>query len=140
MRHHRGAKDRDRYIKRVAVESRHEARHHLRDRRLRPQDFNAEADGDHGDQRQHKRLDGADAEALKPEQQQGIPRGDQYAREQRNVKQQVEPDRGAQDFGQVAGGDGDLAEHPQREIDAPWIGFATGLGQVAASDDPQPRA
>ena len=60
--------------------------------------------------------------------------------EQRNVEQQVEPDGRAQHLGQVAGGDGDFAQHPQRQGDAPRIGFAAGLRQVAAGDDAQARA
>ncbi len=56
------------------------------------------------------------------------------------MKQQVQSDGGAQDFGQVAGGHGDLAQAPQRQIHGPWISFAAGLGQVAAGGDPKARA
>ncbi len=105
-----------------------------------PDNLDAETAGHHGDQREHEGLDGADAEALEPEQQQGIGGGEQDADQQRNVEQQVEPDGRAQDFGQVAGGDGDFAQPPQGEVDAARIGFAAGLGQVAAGDDAEAGA
>jgi hypothetical protein len=39
-----------------------------------------------------------------------------HADQQRNVEQQVERDGRAQHFGQVAGRDGDFAQHPQRQV------------------------
>ena len=67
-----------------------------RDRRLGPEDLDAEAGRHHRDQRQHERFDRADAEALEPQQQQRIGGGDQHADQQRNVEQQVEADGRAQ--------------------------------------------
>src|SRR5262249_20082079 len=39
------------------------------------------------------------------------------------------------DFSEVASGDGDFANEPEGDGSAPRIGFAAGLGKVAASDD-----
>ncbi len=52
-------------------------------------------------------------------------------------EQEPQRDRRAQDFGQIAGRDGDLAQHPQRIADAARIRFAAGLRQIASGDDPQ---
>ncbi len=62
------------------------------------------------------------------------------AGQQRNVEQEVQGDRRAQHFGQIAGDDGNFAQEPEREIDGARIGFAAGLGEVAAGDDSEPRA
>ena len=66
--------------------------------------------------------------------------GQEHAREQRDMEQQVQSDGGAQHFGQIAGGDRDLAQHPQRVGDRARVSFAAGLRQVALADDPQARA
>ena len=99
-----------------------------------------EAAADHRDQREDEGLDRADAEALQPQQQQGVGAVISTPAQQRNVEQQVEPDGRAEHLGQVAGGDGDFAQHPEREVDGARVGFAAGLRQVAAADDAQPRA
>ena len=46
----------------------------------------------------------------------------------------------AEHLGQVAGGDGDLAQHPEREATGARVVVAAGLRQVAAGDDAEPRA
>ena len=98
-----------------SAQPRDQAGHHFREHGLGEQDLDEEAAADDRDQRQDERFHGADAEALQPQQQQRVGGGEQHADEQRNVEQQVEADGRAQHFGQIAGGDGDFAEHPQRE-------------------------
>ena len=70
----------------------------------------ADADGRH--QQQHDRLDRAHAEALQRQQQQHVEAGDDHRPQQRDVEEQIERDRAAQHFGQVAGADGDFAQQP----------------------------
>ena len=140
VRHHGRSQHSDGHVQGVAVEARDQSGHHLGNRGPGPDDLDAEAGGDHRDQRQHEGFEGADAEALKPQQQKRIGGRQQDARQQRNVEQQVEPDGRAQHLRQVAGRDGDLAQRPQRQVDAPRVGLAAGLRQVAPRHDPQPRA
>ena len=54
----------------------------------------------------------ADSETLEPQDQQRVGRGEQHAGEQRDIRTADSADGGAQHFGQIAGGDGDLAQHP----------------------------
>ena len=92
---------------------RDEARGGFAPERLGEKDFVGEAAGNGGDQGDHKRFDQAEAAALQRQDDQDVERGDQHAGEQRQAEEQLQRDGGAQHFGQVAGGDGDFAEHPQ---------------------------
>ena len=51
---------------------------------------------------------------------------------QRQPEQQVQGDGRADDFGQVAGRNGDFAQHPQRQAHGPGVVVAASLGKVAA--------
>ncbi len=53
--------------------------------------------------------------ALQREYDQHIQRGDDHAGEKWQAKEQLQGDRRAQYFGEVAGGDGDFAGDPQQE-------------------------
>ena len=57
------------------------------------------------------------------------------ADDERHVEEQIERDRGADHLGEVAGGDGDLADHPEEPDDGRRIVVAAGLREVAAGDD-----
>ncbi len=140
MRHHGRAEDGDGEIETTAIDARHQAVEQRAGRRVRPEDLDSEAGRHDRDQRKDEGLDGANAEALEPEQQQRIGGGEDDADEQRNVEEQVERDGRAQHFSQVAGGDGDFRKHPQRDGERTRIGFAAGLRQVAPVDDAEPRA
>ncbi len=56
------------------------------------------------------------------------------------MEEKVQGDRRAEDLRQIAGDDGDFAKEPERQIDGSRIGFAAGLGEVAAGDDSEARA
>ena len=58
---------------------------------------------------------------------------------QRQAEQQIERDRRADHFGQVAGGDRDLAQHPQHDRGRARVAVAAGLRQIAAAGDAEPR-
>ena len=59
---------------------------------------------------------------------------------ERNVKQQIEADGGADHFGQVGRGDGDFRRQPQRPRHPARKGIAAGLREVAPGADAEPRA
>ena len=84
-----------------------------------------EAGGDGGDQRNDDRLDLTKTVAYGPQQYQDIETGNQHAPDQRHAEQQVERDRRADDFGQVARDDRDFAENPQHDGDGLLIVIAT---------------
>ena len=56
------------------------------------------------------------------------------------MEEQIERDGCAEDFGKVAGNNGDFTEEPEGEVDRPGVGFATRLGEVAAGDDSEAGA
>ena len=56
------------------------------------------------------------------------------------AEQQVQSDGRAENFGQIAGGDGDFAQREQHIVDALRVVVVAGLGQVAAGHQAQPRA
>ena len=114
VRHHRGAQDSDGDVQAVAAQARNQPGEHLRGGRLGPENLDAEAAAHDGDERENERLQGANAEALKPEQEQRIGGRQKDARQQWDMEQQVETDGRAQHLGQVAGGDGDFAQAPER--------------------------
>jgi len=47
------------------------------------------------------------------------------------MEQQIQRDGGADDFGQVAGGDGDLGADPKKEAQPAAVVLVAELGQVA---------
>lgn len=55
-----------------------------------------------------------------------------------DMKQKIQRDGSAQNFGQVAGGNRSLAKNPQRQIDRTGITVAAGLRQIPAGGDAQP--
>ena len=71
------------------------------------------AAGDHGDEGKNHRFDHADAVAGEPQHHYRIESGEDHAGKQRNVKEKLESDGGAQHLGQIAGGDRDFAQEPK---------------------------
>ena len=117
------------------LDVRNEALHDAADFRSRDDDLEQEADTDHGDERDDERLEQPEALVLQVEHDEHVERGDRDAPGERDAEEQVERDRGADDFGQVARGDGDFAQHPEREPDRLGVVIATRLREVAAGDD-----
>ena len=66
---------------------------------------------------------------------QHIERGNANADQERNVEQQIQRDGRADDFGEIAGGNGDFADDPEENGDRPAEVIAAGLGQIAAGND-----
>ena len=88
-------------------------------------------------ERDDQRFEQPEALVLQVQDQEHIERRDEHAPGQRNVEEQIERDGGADHLGEVAGRDGDLAQHPQRERHGLRIVIAAGLRQVAPGDDAQ---
>jgi len=100
----------------------------------------AKADGDDRDEAEDERLKVADAEFLQPENQQSIEGRQRHGGQQRDMEKEVEGDGGAENFGQVAGHDGDFTKKPEGEVDGSGEGFTARLRQVAAGDDSEAGA
>ena len=139
VRHYRGPQDADCQEQAVGIEPRHETAEKLGPHWFGPNHFDTETRGDDGDQRQYKRLDGADAEALKRQQKERIGAGEEHTPQQRNMEQHLQRDGRAQHLGQIAGRDGDFAQPPHSESNRARISLAAGLRQVASGDDPEAR-
>ena len=159
VRHHGGAEDAHRHVQRGAVEAQHlpaagpareqarmpagiagdEPRQDGGDRRLGEQHLDREADADGGDEHHDQRLHAAHAEPSERQQEEHVEAGEEHAPQERHAEQKLEPDRGAQHFGQVAGDDRHLAEQPQRHGHRLGVEVATGLRQILAGHDAEPR-
>jgi hypothetical protein len=72
---------------------------------------------------------------LQVQNEQYVEHRDRHAPGERYAEQQVERDGGANDLRQIAGGDGDLTEHPEREAGGSREVIAAGLSEVATGDD-----
>ena len=85
--------------------------------------------------RDDERLDVAEAAVLQEEDDEDVEGGEDDAPEERQVEEQVQGDGGADDFGQVAGGDGDFAEDPEEDRRRARVAVAAGLREVASAGD-----
>jgi hypothetical protein len=108
--------------------------------RLRKEDLEDEAPADRRDEEKDEPLHLADAEALDREEHEDVERGDDHARHEGDAEQQVEADRGAENLGEVARRDRDLAEDPERVGDGARVGVAAGLRKVPPRDDAETGA
>ena len=105
--------------------------------RMREDDLGGEAETDCRDQGDDECLETPESLLLQRQDQQHVQRREYHAPDQRNTEQQLQRDCGADDLRQVAGGDGDFAEHPERERHAARVVIAACLCQVASGDDAQ---
>src|SRR5712675_802678 len=103
--------------------------------RLCEENFVGKAGGNGGDERDDEDFDEAKAAALQSQNNQDVEGGDEHAGEQREPEKELQGDRGAEDFREVAGGDGDFANDPQHKRDAAGILLAARLREVAAGGD-----
>ncbi len=87
------------------------------------------------DERDDEGFDQAEAAALEREDDEDVECGDEHAGEKRQAEEKLQGDGRAQDFGQVAGGDGNFTDDPQEDAGASGIVIAAGLGQVAPGSD-----
>ncbi len=99
------------------------------------QDLEQEAAGDGGDQHDDERLEQPKALVLHVEDDEHVERRDRDPPRERNAEQEVQGDRRADHFGEVARGDRDLADHPQEKRHRPRVVVTARLGQVATGHD-----
>ncbi len=98
-----------------------------------------EGGDDDADQRGDRRLEPAEAHLLQGEDGEGAGAGDQAGGEERDAEEQVEPERGADDLGDVGCHRHQLGLQPEADRGAPGEGLAAELGEVLAGRDPQLR-
>ena len=91
------------------------------------------------DQRDDERFDVAEAAVLQEQHDEHVERREDDAPDERQAEEQVERDGGADDLGEVAGGDGDLAEHPEDDGGRARVAVAAGLREIAAAGDAEAR-
>jgi hypothetical protein len=143
VRHHGGAEDAYGDVKHLAVAKelgvRDEAACGFAPERLRPEDFVGEAGGNAGDERDNESFDEAEAASLQGEDDEYVQRGDEHTGEERESEEKLQRDGRAQDFSEVAGGDGDFANDPEKDGGAAGIMFAAGLGEIAPRGDAEFR-
>ena len=116
MRHDGGPENAERQIKHFAIGQniggRRKPAQHRAPIGIGHCDLHRKADRDHPQHGHDKCFDPAKAEGLQRQDQEHVGRCDDHPDLERNVKQQIEADSGADHFGQVGGGDGDLRRHP----------------------------
>ena len=144
VRHHRRADDPDRHVnhsvcRKPGVISARPISQKAGLRLRQHENLDEVADRDRHDQHQHDRLDRPHSEALQGQQQQHVQAGNDDGPEQRNVEQQIERDRAAEHFRQVAGADRQFAQQPVRPARPLRVPIAAALGQIFARS-PRPAA
>ena len=92
--------------------------------------FHQVADRDDADQYRNDRLDRAEAVALQPQDQKSNDGGDESGQQQGDAEQQIEPDRRAEEFGQIGGHCHELHEHPHQEHQRARKVVAALFGQI----------
>jgi hypothetical protein len=99
----------------------------------------SERSGDRHYERDDEHFDVAEAVVLQVENHKHIERREDDAVHQRHAEEQLQRDRGADHFRQIARGNRHFAEHPQHERDRLGVGIAAGLREIAAAGDAEPR-
>ncbi len=139
VRHHRRAEDAHRDVEHLRVlddpAARQEAARDPRDVGPRLEDLEEEAHARGGDEGDDERLEEPEALVLQEQDDEHVERRDRDAEREGDAEEEIERDRGPDHLGEVAGGDGQLAEDPERERDGLRVVVAARLGEVAAGDD-----
>ncbi len=133
VRHHRRAEDADRDVEHVRCRA--GSRRAGRTRRATPPrsgraraELDGERAGDGENQADDERFDVAEAAVLQEQDDEHVERGEDDSPDERQMKEQVERDRGADHFSEVACGDGDLAE---RSRERSWSAGSRCRGRPA---------
>ena len=102
-------------------------------------ELNGEAAGDAENQQDDERFDVAELILLQVEHEQHVERRQADAPHQREMEEQVERDRRADDLREVARGNRHLAEEPQEDRRRTRVMIAARLRQIAAAGDAEAR-
>ncbi len=105
--------------------------------RLRHPQLHRKAAANRQDQCNHQRLNIAETAVLEQQHDHHVQGRDDAAPDQRDPKKQLEADRGADDFRQVARCNGQLAEDPEEIDRRARIVVATRLREIPAGGDAQ---
>ena len=140
--HHGSPEDAERDVERLGVGNRRhdESGRERSPLRARQDNLDRKARRDGGHEGDDDRLDLAEAEMHRGEQQHDVESGDHDTPDERNSEQQVKGDRRADHLGQVASDDCDLAQEPKDVRDRLRITIAAGLGEIAPARNPKPHA
>jgi hypothetical protein len=141
VRHHRCAEDPDREEHRlVALEVRNDGvLRDLSERRVREPELAEVADSDHEDERGDDRLERTESVALQPEDRERDHARDHRCREEGDVEEEMDPDRGAQELRQIGRHRDHLGLDPEADRRPPREPLAAHFGQVSAGRDPELR-
>src|SRR5579885_616029 len=141
VRHDGCAEDADGDVKHLAVAENFglgdEAASSFEPQRAGKEDFVSKAARNGGDQSYDEGFHQAETAPLQGEDNKNIESSNQHAGEKRKPEEKFQRNRGTQDFGEVASGDGDFAHDPEKHGCASRVVFAAGLREIAARDDAQ---
>ena len=139
VRHNRRADDADADVKHLLIRDdvrpRHESEHHADEAGFGKDQFSGEASGDGRDERDDQRLDVTKALLLEVKNGQHIERGNAATPHQRNTEEKLQGDGRADDFGQIARGNGDFAKNPKKPNCRRRVMIAAGLREIASRGD-----
>ena len=134
VRHDRGAKDADGDVEHFAVTedfgTGDEADGGFAPERMSEKDFVSETSGDRGDERDDESFDKAKAAPLQCQDDENVECGDENAGQQRQAEKKFQGDGRAQNLGKIAGGNGYLTDHPEKQAGTARVLFAARLGQI----------
>ena len=102
-------------------------------------DLIGEARGDGANQRNDESFYEAETAALQGKNEENVEPGDEHARQERQAEEQLQGDGRAQNFGEIAGGNGQFANHPKNQRGASRIVLAASLGEVPAGGNAKLR-
>src|SRR5439155_17379501 len=96
-----------------------------------------EAEEDDSEQRRDRELEGAKSAAAQLDEAEGDEAGHHAGDEERDVEEQVEPERRAEELGDVGGHRDDLGLYPHSPGRPARVVRPEALGKVAVGDDPE---
>src|SRR6185369_5559258 len=109
--------------------------HDFAERRLRENDLEQEARTNRRDERDDQRFEQPESLVLQIQNEQDVERRNDDTVRDRDVEDQIERDRGADDFGQITGSDGDLTPDPEKVSNRLRVVIATCLREIPSGDD-----
>ncbi len=107
--------------------------------RRRYKDLEDKAQANDGNQEQDKALEFSHPEILNREEQHGVERGNNDAHQEGQPEEQIESYGGSEDLGQIARGDRDFCQDPEKVCNRSRVVVSAGLGEVPTRHDAKPR-
>ncbi len=141
MRHHRGAKDGDGDVEHLGIPDQLRARDeasgdggHVG---VNKPHLDGKAARDAEDEEDDQALDVAEAAMLQRQDHDDVERRQADAGDERQPEEKIERNGGAENFGQVAGGNRHLAQEPERDRRRSRVRVTTGLREIPSARDPE---